>query len=201
MEWSSSDDGESLVLKFSSSTNRPRLNDAVSINNALTFNHGDVELVTGRGSWSPDGEALTLTDWDLEDWRHILATISDGTFRVAPRKKLLVGAEIWRDDKSSTSSDLAAGQLRGSLAIRMTFPGQFVARLFVGERLESTSAQVIDVQLCPNEVVIAAPTHSPPGNSEVPRAVFSAEGVLSLPGDVFLKVCLPNHIGIPAYYT
>lgn len=196
MEWSSAD-GQSLVLTFSSPTNRPGLNDAVNINNALTFNHDDIKLVAGRGAWSPSGEALTITDLDPESWRGIIAAISDGKFHAAPRKKLLVGTEIWGDDNSSTSVDPAAGQLRGNLAIRMTFPGQFVARLFVGERLESTSAQVIDVQLCPNEVVIDAPKHSPPGSSEVPRSVFGADGVLSLPGDKFLKASLPKRFGIP----
>lgn len=186
VEWSNAD-GESLVLTFSSSTNRPRLNDAVSINNAVTFNHGGIELVAGRGAWSPGGEALTITDLDAESWRDIVAAISDGTFHATPRKKLLVGAEGWGADQSGTSSDPAAQQLRGNLTIRMTFPGRFVAHLFVGEHMDSTSAQVIDVQLCPNEVLLAAPKHPPRGNSEVPRPVFFAEGVLSLPGDKYLK--------------
>eukprot|EP00903_Cladosiphon_okamuranus_P018769 g17268.t2 len=129
VEWSSAD-GESLVLTFSASTNRPRLDHA----------------------------------------------------------KLLVGAETWGGDDSDTSSDPPVGQLRGDLTIRMAFPGHFTAYLFVGERLESTSAQVIDVQLCPNEVVMIAPKRSPPLSSEVPRSVFGADGVLSLPGDKFLKV-------------
>lgn len=162
----------------------------MSINNALTFNHGDIELQAGRGAWSPGGEALTIIDLDRESWRDITAAISDGTFHATPRKKLLVGAERWGDENSDTSSDLTAGQLRGNLTIRMTFPGRFVAHLFVGERLDSTSTQAIDVQLCPNEILLAAQKHSPPGSSEIPRSAFVAEGVLSLPGDKSLKASL-----------
>lgn len=200
MKWSSAGGESLLVLTFSSPTSRPGLNDAVSINNALTFNHGEIKLTAGKGAWSPGGEALTITDLDPESWRNVIATISNGTFHATPRKKLLVGAEIWKNDNSSTSLDPAAGQLRGNLTIRMTIPGQFVAHLFVGERLESTSTQVIDVQLCPNEVVIAAPKHSSRGDSEVPRSVFNAEGVLSLPGDKFLKASLPKRCGIPLWW-
>lgn len=157
------------------------------------LNHGDIELVAGRGAWSPGGEALTLTDLDPESWRHVITAISNGTFHATPRKKLLVGAEICGGVNSSTSSDPPTGQLRGNLTIRMAFPGHFTAHLFVGELLESTSSQVVDVQLCPNEVVMIAPKHSPPFISEVPRSVFGADGVLSLPGDKSLKASLRKY--------
>lgn len=191
VEWSSAD-GESLVvLTFSSSTNRPVLNNSVSINNALIFNHGDIEVLAGRGTWSPDGETLNITHLDPVSWRVITASISSGTFHAKPREKLLIGAEGWGEDNGETEGESLAGQLRGNLTLRMPFPGRFVAHLFVGERLDSISAQVIQVDLCPDQVVIAAPGSTLSVNVEVPRPFFAAEGVLSLPGEKWLKVRTP----------
>lgn len=192
MEWRSADDGESsVVLTFSSSTNRPILNNSVSINNALIFNHGDIEVLAGRGAWSPDGEALKINDLDPGSWRAITASISGGTFHATPREKLLVGAEGWGEENSGFEGGLPARQLRGKLTMRMSFPGQFVAYMFVGEQLYSIGDQVIQVDLCPDQVVVAAPESTLSVNTEVPIPFFAAEGVLSLPGEKWLKVSAP----------
>lgn len=148
-------------------------------------------MVAGRGAWSPDGEALNITDLDPGSWRAITASISRGTFHAKPREKLLVGAESWGEENISTEGESPAGQLRGNVTVRMSFPGQFVAHLFVGERLDSISAQVIHVDLCPDQVVVAAPKSTPPVNIEVPSPFFAAEGVLSLPGEKRLKARTP----------
>lgn len=195
VEWrSAADDGNSLVLLFSSSTNRPILNNSVSINNAMVFDHGDVEVLAGRGTWSPGGEALTITDLDPGSWNAIKTSISDGTFHATARKKPLFGAEIWGNRSSGTNGEPVAVQLRGNLTMRVSFPGRFVAHLFVGERLDSISAPAIHVDLCPNEVVLDAPkTPRDDSGREVPRSVFAANGIAAFPGDQLLKVRSAAH--------
>lgn len=153
----------------------------------MMFNHGDIEVLAGRGTWSSGGEALTLTDLDPGSWTAIKASISGGTFHAATRKKPLVGAETWRDRSSGINGDSVAGQLSGILTLRVSFPGRFVAHLYVGERLDSISSQVVDVDLCPNEVVVEAPKIPRDSGSEVPRSVFTLNGVAAFPGDQFLK--------------
>lgn len=184
VEWSNADGEPFVVLTFSSSTNRPALNNSVSINNALIFNHGDIEVSAGRGTWSPDGAALNITDLDPDSWGAITASVSNGTLHAKPREKLLVGATI--------PGESPAGQLRGNLTMRMSFPGQFVASLFVGEQLDSISAEVVQVNHCPDQVVLQAPERALLASSEIPSPFFAAEGVLSLPGEKWLKVRTPR---------
>lgn len=192
-----------MILKFSEPTNRPALETAVDLNNAITItttvDHGDtpVDMQAGRGAWSPDGQALTITEMDPDSWKAAVAAISAGTLRATPRKKLLVGAELSTgrppggfDDESSPS-----GELRGNLTMRMSSPGRFGVRLYVGERLDSTSARFVDVELCPEQVVVvddAKPTDSSPGPGRALATLsspfFSVEGVLAMPGDRWLKV-------------
>ncbi len=194
VEWrSAADDGNSLVILFSSSTNRPMLNNSVSINNAMVFDHGDIKVLAGRGTWSPGGEALTITDLDPGSWNAITKSISDGIFHATARKKPLVGAENWADWSSGTDGDPVAGQLRGNLTIRVSFPGRFVAHLFVGERLDSISAPAIEVDLCPNEVLLEAPKTPRDSGREVPHSVFVVNGIAAFPGDQFLKVRSAAH--------
>lgn len=197
-----------MILKFSEPTNRPALETAVDLNNAITItttmDHGDtpVDMQAGRGVWSPDGQALTITEMDLDSWKAAVAAISAGTLRAAPRKKLLVGAELSTgrppgglDDESSPS-----GELRGNLTMRMSSPGRFGVRLYVGERLDSTSARFVDVEVCPEQVVVAddaKPTGSLSGPGRglatLPSPFFSVEGVLAMPGDRLLKVSTSLH--------
>lgn len=202
-EWRLADDGRSsMILKLSEPTNRPALETAVDLNNAIAItimtDHDDtpVKMQTGRGVWSPDGDALTITEMDSDSWKAAVAAISAGTLRATLRKKLLVGATLstgrpggFVDDESSS------GELRGTLTMRMSSPGRFGARLFVGEKLDSTSARFVDVELCPEQVVVdddAKPTDSSPGPGRalatLPSPFFSVGGVLAMPGDRWLKV-------------
>lgn len=201
-EWRVADDGQSsIIFKFSEATNRPALDTAVDLNNAITImHHGDkrVDMQVGRGVWSPDGESLTITDMDPESWKAAVAAISSGTLHATLRKKLLVGAEQpsigerggGRVDNTSPSS----GELRGNLTMRMSSPGRFGVRLYVGEKLDSTSSTFVDVEPCPEQVVVddAKTTGKSVGAESVlatlPRPFFSVEGVLSMPGDRWLKV-------------
>ncbi|CAM9903173.1 unnamed protein product [Hapterophycus canaliculatus] len=75
--------------------------------------------------------------------------------------------------------------------MRMSSPGRFVPRLFVGERFDSC-AEVINVQLCPEEVVVSV---SEPLSErvQVPDAFFTVEGVLSMPGGKWLKMVREEH--------
>lgn len=196
-----------MVLTFSEPTNRPNLNGPVDLNNALEFNRGGIKVSAGRGAWSASGNVLTLSSLDAEGWRAITSSISDGTFHARPRTKRLVGADVSGAERSDIESESTAGQLRGNLTMRMSSPGRFVPRLFVGERLDS-SAEAINVILCPEQVVVAV---NEPGREsvEVPRAFFAVEGVLSMPGDKWLKVItrtprsmlLPKHTFIGVFHS
>ncbi|CAM9568879.1 unnamed protein product [Scytosiphon promiscuus] len=198
-EWTSSAHRELVVLTFSEPTNRPVLEGPVNINNALELNYGDIRVSTGRGVWSADGLVLTLSSLDPETWRAITSSISDGTFRATPRMKPLVGTDIVGAEEAGIESESPEGQLRGNLTMRMSSPGRFVLRLFVGERLDFT-AEVINVELCPEQVIVAG--NEPDRESvEVPRAFFVVEGVLSMPGEKWLKVpssLFPAHGGVAA---
>ncbi|CAM9786004.1 unnamed protein product, partial [Ectocarpus sp. 4 AP-2014] len=178
-KWSRGTDGAFVVLHFSEPTNRPPLSGDVDLNNALVINRGEITVTAGRGEWSANGEVLSVTDLDPGSWRAITASISSGEFHVIPREKVLVGADTGGGKTESPD------QLRGSLTMRMSFPGRFVAHLFVGEQLDS-SAEIIEVDHCPKQVVV---TLSNPGSGSVedPQPFFSADGVLSMPGDKWLK--------------
>lgn len=198
-EWRIADDGQSsMVLKFSEPTNRPALETAVDLNSAITIMDGGdipVDMQAGRGVWSPDGVSLTITGMDSDSWKTAVSAISAGTLRATLRKKLLVGAELPIGRPGGFDGDESpSGELRGNLTIRMSSPGRFGVRLYVGEKLYSTSARFVDVELCPEQVVVddAKPTDSSPGPGSVlatlPRPFFSVEGVLAMPGDKWLKV-------------
>lgn len=169
-----------MVLHFSEPTNRPPLNGDVDLNNALVINRGEIKVAAGQGEWSANGEVLSITDLDPGSWRAITDSISSGGFHVTPREKVLVGADNGGGKTGSPD------QLRGSLTMRMSFPGRFVAHLFVGEQLDS-SAEIIEVDLCPEQVVVAL-NNPGSGSVEDPQPFFSADGVLSMPGDKWLKV-------------
>lgn len=175
-----------MVLLFSEPTNRPVLKGPVDLNNALEFNRGDIKISTGKGAWSTDGVVLTLSSLDAGSWKAITSSISNGTFHATPKAKPLVGASIVGSEGGDIDSESPAGQLRGNLTMRMSSPGRFVARLFVGERLDST-AEIIDVTTCPEEVIVAV-NESESESVEVPHAFFTVEGVLSMPGGKWLKV-------------
>ncbi|CAM9350301.1 unnamed protein product [Ectocarpus fasciculatus] len=179
-KWSRGTDGAFVFLHFSEPTNRPLLNRDVDLNNALVINRGEIKVAAGRGEWSANGEVLSITDLDPGSWRAITASISSGEFHVSPREKVLVGADNGGGKTESPE------QLRGSLTMRMSFPGRFVAHLFVGEQLDS-STEVIAVELCPEQVVVAL-NNPGSGSVEDPQPFFSADGVLSMPGDKWLKV-------------
>lgn len=179
-KWSRGTDGAHVVLHFSEPTNRPPLNRDVDLNNALVINRGEIKVAAGRGEWSAKGEVLSITDLDPGSWKAITASISNGEFHVTPREKVLVGAD------SGGGKTGSPDQLRGSLTMRMSFPGRFVVHLFVGEQLDS-SAEVIQVDLCPEQVVVAL-NNPGSGSVEDPQPFFSADGVLSMPGDKWLKV-------------
>lgn len=81
--------------------------------------------------------------------------------------------------------------------MRMSSPGRFHVNLYVGEELHSTSTGFVDVELCPEQVVVADANVISDSDSSVgpesvlatlPRAFFSVEGVLAMPGDRWLKV-------------
>lgn len=203
-EWRLADDGQSsMILKLSEPTNRPALETAVDLNNAIAFtimtDHGDtpVNMKAGRGAWSPDGDALTITEMDSDSWKAAVAAISAGTLRATLKKKLLVGATLLSTLRPGGFDDdeFPSGELRGTLTMRMSSPGRFGARLYVGEKLDSTSARFVDVELCPEQVVVvdaAKPTDSPPGPGSafatLPSPFFSVGGVLAMPGERWLKV-------------
>lgn len=213
-----------MILNFSEPTNRPVLETAVDLNNAIIMDHDDITMSHGRGVWSPDGEALTITDMDLDSWKAAVAAISAGTLHITLRKKLLVGGggfligrqqpggvddesppgqleEVGNESPSGqvqgVNSGPPSGDLEGKLTMRVASPGRFEVRLYVGEELHSTSTGFVDVELCPEQVVVADANIISDSDSSVgpesvlatlPRAFFSVEGVLAMPGDRWLKV-------------
>lgn len=193
-EWSKTvDSRSSMILTFSESTNRPDLGNAAAINNAVVINDGNTQMQSGTGSWSPDGRVLTVVDMDPDTWEVVTASISDGTFHAAPRKKLLLGAEFSTGGHEHEDGESPSGKLRGNLTMRMSSPGRFGLRLHVGDTVQSRSDDDIVVQLCPEQVTVsdgstisAAPRRS--GGTVLPRPFFAVEGALAMPGVNWLKV-------------
>lgn len=196
-------DGQSIVLNFSEKTNRPSLENAAALNNAIVVNHGDIEMTAAKGAWSSDGTSLTVTDVDSTTWQAIVNSISVGTFHAMPRRKLLPVAEVSQGQASSGTAP--EDSLRGNLVMRMSSPGSFVVHVYVGNDLQSANAESIDVVVCPEQVVVldtagTAPSHytGPTGRTSsrsaqrdpvaLPRSFFSVEGVLAMSGDKWLKV-------------
>lgn len=192
-----------MVLKFSDETNRPSLENAAALNNALVFNRGNVEMTAAKGAWSPDGISLTVTDMDSATWQAVVNSISGGTFHAIPRQKLLPVAEVSQGQVSSGAA--AEESLRGNLTMRMSSPGRFVVHLYVGDALHSVSAESIDVVDCPEQVVVldtagkgsshylgsgghTSSRSAQSGPVALPRSFFSVGGVLAISGDKWLKV-------------
>lgn len=202
VEWSSFD-GQAIVLNFSEKTNRPSLENAAALNNAIVVNHGDIEITAAKGAWNPDGTSLTVTDMDSATWQAIVTSISDETFHVMPRRKLFPVAEVSQGQVSRGTEPEES--LRGNLVMRMSSPGSFVVQVYVGNDLQSSSVESINVVVCPEQVVVwdtagTASSHNvdPTGRTSsrsvqsdsvpLPRSFFSVEGVLAMSGNKWLKV-------------
>lgn len=182
----------------------------MALNDAIVFNNGDLQLETGYGTWSNDGEALTITSIDSAAWNTIIASMSAGELRADLKTKLLVGtinshAKIGTEAEGSNAK---FGELQGNLYIRVSSPGELAFHLFVGDKLVSTADNTVDVEVCPEEVLI--PTARTAANSfhtcrgggspetcnrdggDVTTAIwsrpfFAINGVLAMPGDKWLK--------------
>lgn len=192
VEWSKSDEESLLVINFSEPTNRPSLDGPVSLNDAIVFNHGEVEMSAGSGSWTPDGLALNITHVDAASWEAITASISSATLHVIPRLKLFAGATS-SNQHHNTDNTGPGAPLQGNLTMRMSFPGRISVRLFVGDVLEATSPEAIEVTLCADDVYVKGAKSTASvgkegiGARKVPRPFFAMDGVVAMPGDEWIK--------------
>lgn len=182
-----------VTLRFSEPTNTPALGTAIALNNAIIINHGDIKMLDGQGIWSHDGEALSISGMDPDSLNAVTDSISAGTFHAMPRRKALVGAEFSSGQPKDVDSKTPAGQLQGNLTMRMSYPGTFFVRLYIGEKLESMSTEAVDVDLCPQQVVVGDVKTTPASHGlqirgeEFPRPFFTVGGVLAMSGKQWLK--------------
>lgn len=199
-----------VILNFSEPTNQPRLHSAMALNDAIVFNNGDLLLETGYGTWSDDGEALTIADIDPSAWNTMITSIVTGELTADLKSKLLTRTIISHAKAGieAEGSSTIFGELQGKLYIRVSSPGDLAFHLFVGEKLVSTAENMVDVEVCPEEVTI--PTSQTAtnafdtcqggssletcsrGENEVSASIswrpfFAINGVLAMPGDKWLK--------------
>ncbi|CAM9421785.1 unnamed protein product [Choristocarpus tenellus] len=189
---------DSLTLNFTEATNAPPLPDAMSVNNAIEFNNGDLRLAQGHGVWSIDGLTLTLTGLDQDSWGKAVSSISSGNFVVLPRKKILIGNVVIGRDKGE-GGGREGTNISGKVALRFLTPGRYTARLFIGDVMVAMLQNVVEVISCEEEVIAES------GDSvnalllqvtdkqifpgvEVLDPFFTVKGVLALPGLKWFKI-------------
>eukprot|EP00953_Heterococcus_sp_UTEX-ZZ885_P030035 15890-Heterococcus_DN1.PRE.4 len=191
-EWSiSSDATRRLKLCFNGPTNAPALTDPVSINNAVSMQHGTVIVSAAEAEWL-DSATLALSALDDLAWQAVMGAIEAQTLHVAARTKLLPGHFL--DASADTSSNSSSAAVSGSAALRVGTPGQYQLRLFIDYTQIAAAAQLLTVQACDEETVLLLPHASTTSSSSTSTAAAAAEpfwsmpGVLALSGDKWLEL-------------
>lgn len=201
-----------LVLTFSEPTNTPCFGDAAALNNAITFNSGNLRLEAGFGNWSSDGQALTIAGVDRESWAVATASIASGTFHAIPRTTLRAGGIPPLDGRRPGRCDAGSPivQLRGNYSFPVSSAAQLLVDLYVGEKPVATSAGTENIATSHLGKGTRACTeheegfHDPhdwdgfgssgtsrageySGGAPMPRPSYSVEGVLAMPADAWLE--------------
>jgi hypothetical protein len=192
-EWSISSDATRLVLRFNGPTNAPLLTDPVTINNAVTLQHGTVTVSAGDAEWL-DSATLALSALDDLAWQAVMVAIEAQTLHVAARTKLLPG-HFLNASADSSSSNSSSAAVSGSAALRLGTPGRYELRLFIDDTQIAVAAQVLTVQACDEETVLLLPQTSTTSSSSsgtltaaAVQPFWSMPGVLALSGDKWLEL-------------
>jgi hypothetical protein len=194
-EWSISSDGSRrLILRFNAPTNAPVLSDPVSINNAVSLQHGAVNIIAGEAEWL-NSATLALSGLDDLTWQAVMSAIEAQMLHVAARTKLLSGHFLEARADSNSSSTSAA--VSGSAALRLGTPGQYELRLFIDDTQIAAAVQMLTVQACDEETVLLLPHASATSSSSTATAAaaepfWNMPGVLALSGDKWIE--LPNKL-------
>lgn len=199
------DGRKTLILTFSDPTNAVPLDNPVALNNALVFNHGNIQLNAGYGTWSIDGLVLTISGIDPVSWDAVVASIISGTFHSMPRTKLLIGeASISQDSRNVDSTGTyPIGYLEGKFSMHVPSPGRLVAHLHLGTEKVSSSINTLDTSFCPHEI---SNPHGRAASSAIQtcesssscvnghgrslrlsKPLFAVEGVLAMSGETWLE--------------
>jgi hypothetical protein len=191
-EWSiSSDAFRRLILRFNGPTNAPALTDPVSINNAVSLQHGTVIVSAAEAEWL-DSATLALSALDDLAWQAVMSAIEAQTLHVAARTKLLPGHFLNASADSNSSSSAAVS---GSAALRLGTRGLYQLRLYIDDTQIAVAAQVLTVQACDEESVLllsqTSTTSSSSSGTLTAAAVqpfWSMPGVLALSGYNWLEL-------------